>query len=134
MPGARQNCLTAAVDNSSFSLLRLGPQGLSYLPISASSCSVSRYLENGFQNRWLGDRSITTKSLSTVGRHRSICSMQIEPYQDPWGNYTGNGGKLTACGEVIRVKYTGRAIYNCSALILTVLTRQLHVVVLESTF
>ena len=47
------------------------------LPISASSCSVSRYLGHGFQNRWLGDRSITTKSLSTVGRHRSICSMQI---------------------------------------------------------
>ena len=88
MPGARQNCLTAAVDNSSFSLLRLGPPRFilsarntllfeRWLPISASSCSVSRYLGHGFQNRWLGDRSITTKSLSTVGRHRSICSMQI---------------------------------------------------------
>ena len=32
MLGARQNCLTAAIDNSSFQLLRLGSQGLSYPP------------------------------------------------------------------------------------------------------
>ena len=47
----------------------------------------------------VSDRSNTTKSLSTVGRHRSICSMQIGPYQGPWGNYTGNGGKLATCRE-----------------------------------
>ena len=59
--------------------------------------------------------------------------MQIEPYQGPWGNYTGNDGKLTACREVI---YTSKIywpfyFYNCSALIFTVLTRQLHVVVVR---
>ena len=80
------------------------------MPIYASFGSVTSYLVHGFQNRWLSDRFITTKSSSTVGRHRSICSMQIEPYQGPWGIYTGNDGKLTACREAIRVKYTGRFI------------------------
>ena len=76
-------------------------------------------------NRWLSDRSNTTKSLSTVGRHRSICSMQIGPYQGPWENYTGNGVKLAACRQGDES--------------ITVLTRQLHVVavrwsvLLEST-
>ena len=59
--------------------------------------------------------------------------MQIKPYQGPWGNYAGNGGKLTACRarEVIRVMYTGRFIFiivPLSALIVAVLTRQLDVV------
>ena len=45
------------------------------------------YLGHGFQNRWLSDRFITTKSSSPVGRHRSICSMQIEPYQAARLNY-----------------------------------------------
>ena len=77
MLGARQNYLTAAVDNSSFSLFRLGLQGLSYphekrllskrwLSISALSRSVRSYLGHGFQNRWLSDSFLTTKSPSTV--------------------------------------------------------------------
>ena len=91
MLGARQNCLTAAIDNSSFLLLRLGFQGLSHLPkktlifegwlpISALSQSVTSYLGHGFQNRWLSDHSIATKLPSTVGRHRSIFSLQIKLY------------------------------------------------------
>ena len=40
--------------------------------------------------------------------------MQIEPYQGPWGNYTGKGGKLAACRE--------------DESDITLLTRQLHVV------
>ena len=45
------------------------------------------YLGHGFQNRWLSDRFITTKSSSTVGRHRSICSMQIDRIRVP-GEFT----------------------------------------------
>ena len=51
--------------------------------------------------------------------------MQIGLYQGPWGNYTGNGGKLAA--------------YREDESNITVLTRQLHVVavhwsvLLEST-
>ena len=58
-----------------------------WLPISALSWSVTSYLRYGFQNRWLSDNSITTETLSTltVGRHMSICPMQIKAYQGPWG-------------------------------------------------
>ena len=94
---------------------------------------VTSYLGHGFQNRWLSDRFITTKSSSTVGRHRSICSMQITPYQGPWGIYTGNGGELTAC--IAEKQYESNALavlfYYSSPLIVTLLTRQLHVVVVR---
>ena len=52
--------------------------------------------------------------------------MQIEQYQAAWGIYTGNDGKLTARLRVLAVLF-----YYCSALIVTVLTRQLHVVVVR---
>ena len=85
------------------------------------------YLGHRFQNRWLSDRFITTKSSSTERRHRSICSMQIEPYQGPWGIYTGNGGKLDACMQRSNTSQICWPFYfyNYFALIVTVLTRQL---------
>ena len=66
--------------------------------------------------------------------------MQIEPYQGPWVNYTGNGGKLTAYREASHGRFIF-IIVPLSALFVTVLTRQLDVVrvvrwsvLLQSTF
>ena len=97
MLGARQNCLTAAVDNYSVASPRIPRFIISFF------CP---YPLNGFQNRWL----TTADKVALIGRYR-FCSMQIVPYQGPWGNYTGNGGKLTTCREVIPAKYTGRFIF-----------------------